>query len=254
MSDMSKANFLEVKDLCLYYDQKKYLKNINLSITKNKILALIGPSGCGKSSLLRCFNRMNDFVANCRITGEIFFKGQNIYSKGVEPVKIRTQIGMVFQEPTPFPKSIYQNIIWGPRINRVDFDPDELVELSLRQAALWDEVKDRLHSSALKLSGGQQQRLCIARTLAMKSEVILMDEPCSSLDPRSTDTIEQLLAELSQTYTIMIVTHNLQQAGRLSDETCFICDGDIIEKGLTKDIFTSPKEKQTERYIMGRFG
>lgn len=245
---------LETKNLCLYYGEMQCLHNIDLKITKNRILSLIGPSGCGKSSLLRTFNRMNDFISNSKITGSVLFKNQDIYDKKIQPVKIRAQIGMVFQEPIPFPKSIYDNIVWGPKINRMKFDPDELVESSLKQAGLWKEVKERLKISALKLSGGQQQRLCIARALAMKPEVILMDEPCSALDPVSTNLIEELLVGLSQNYTIVIVTHNLQQAGRLSHETCFVCDGELVEKGLTKDIFTNPKIKQTERYVMGRFG
>jgi phosphate transport system ATP-binding protein len=245
---------LEVKKFSVFYGEKEAVKSADLKIPAHQVTAVIGPSGCGKSTLLRSINRMNDFVPSFSAKGEILFKGQNVYGKSVDVVEVRRKIGMVFQKPNPFPKSIYQNIIWGPKINRMKFNADDLVESSLKKAALWEEVKDRLHDSAFALSGGQQQRLCIARAIAMQPEVILMDEPCSALDPRSTARIEELITELRREYTIVIVTHNMQQAARISDQTAFICDGIMVEIGVTKQVFTKPEKKQTEDYITGRFG
>mgnify|MGYP003602367428 CR=1 FL=1 len=246
----------QVNDLSLYYGEKKALKEISMQIPANKVTALIGPSGCGKSTFLRCINRMNDLIPSVKITGELLVEGIDIYDKNVDVVNIRKKIGMVFQKSNPFPKSIYENIAYGPRINGINDKTqlDEIVETSLRQAAIWDELKDRLGDSALGLSGGQQQRLCIARTLAVSPDIILMDEPASALDPISTSKIEELVHELKEQYTIIIVTHNMQQAARTSDHTAFFYMGELIEMGKTNAIFTRPEKKQTEDYITGRFG
>ncbi len=243
---------LRAKDVNIYYGSMQAIFNMNLDILRNKVTAIIGPSGCGKSTLLRSFNRMNDFVPNFKGTGVIDFQNNNLFD--IDPIEVRTRIGMVFQKPNPFPKSIYNNITWGPKIHGHDVNYDELVEDCLKKAALWDEVKDRLNSSALDLSGGQQQRLCIARTIAMKPEIILMDEPCSALDPKSTIRIEDLINDLKDEYTIVIVTHNMQQAARVSDYTAFFYEGRLVEYGETDLIFTNPVEKKTEDYITGRFG
>jgi phosphate transport system ATP-binding protein len=247
---------IEVKDLSLYYGEKKALKETSLEIPRNKVTALIGPSGCGKSTFLRCINRMNDLIPDVKITGQMLVEGIDIYDKNVDVVNIRKKIGMVFQKSNPFPKSIYENIAYGPKINGIKAknELDEIVETSLRQAAIWDEVKDRLGDSAMGLSGGQQQRLCIARTLAVSPDIILMDEPASALDPISTSKIEELVHELKEQYTIIIVTHNMQQAARTSDYTAFFYLGELIEIGKTNAIFTKPEQKQTEDYITGRFG
>ena len=247
---------LEVKDLNLYYDQKRALNCINLQIPEKKVTAFIGPSGCGKSTLLRCFNRMNDLVDSCRIEGEINMDGKNIYAKDVDVPELRRQLGMVFQKPNPFPKSIYENVAYGLRLQGVKSKRvlDTVVENSLRGAAIWDEVKDRLHDNAFGLSGGQQQRLVIARAIAIEPEVILLDEPASALDPISTLKIEELIYELKSKYTIVIVTHNMQQAARVSDYTAFMYMGDLIEYGNTNTLFTNPTKKQTEDYITGRYG
>ncbi|MNS00210.1 Phosphate import ATP-binding protein PstB 3 [compost metagenome] len=247
---------IDVKDLSLYYGEKKALKEISMQIPANKVTALIGPSGCGKSTFLRCINRMNDLIPNVKITGNMLVEGVDIYNKDVDVVNIRKKIGMVFQKSNPFPKSIYENIAYGPRINGIKDKAqlNEIVETSLRQAAIWDELKDRLDDSAMGLSGGQQQRLCIARTLAVSPDIILMDEPASALDPISTSKIEELVHELKEQYTIIIVTHNMQQAARTSDHTAFFYMGELIEMGKTNDIFTKPEKKQTEDYITGRFG
>ncbi|RME17732.1 MAG: phosphate ABC transporter ATP-binding protein [Bdellovibrio sp.] len=242
----------DIKNFSVFYGPKEAVKSVSLKIKKNKVTAVIGPSGCGKSTFLRSLNRMNDFIPNLTTKGEIFFFKENIQK--TNPVDLRRKIGMVFQRPNPFPKSIYKNIIWGPKINGYKCNWDELVETSLQKTGLWDEVKDRLNDSALNLSGGQQQRLCIARAIAMNPDVILMDEPCSALDPAATARIEDLIEELSQNYTILIVTHNMQQAARVSEETAFFYNGQLIEFGATKDLFTKPKEKRTEDYITGRFG
>jgi phosphate transport system ATP-binding protein len=247
---------IQVNDLSLYYGEKKALKEISLEIPANKVTALIGPSGCGKSTFLRCINRMNDLIPSVKITGELLVEGIDIYDKNVDVVNIRKKIGMVFQKSNPFPKSIYENIAYGPKINGIKDKNqlDEIVETSLRQAAIWDELKDRLGDSAMGLSGGQQQRLCIARTLAVSPDIILMDEPASALDPISTSKIEELVHELKEQYTIIIVTHNMQQAARTSDYTAFFYMGELIEIGKTNTIFTKPEQKQTEDYITGRFG
>jgi phosphate transport system ATP-binding protein len=247
---------IEVKDLSLYYGEKKALKEISMQIPANKVTALIGPSGCGKSTFLRCINRMNDLIPDVKITGNMLVEGVDIYDKNVDVVNIRKKIGMVFQKSNPFPKSIYENIAYGPKINGIKDKTqlDEIVEVSLRQAAIWDELKDRLDDSAMGLSGGQQQRLCIARTLAVSPDIILMDEPASALDPISTSKIEELVHELKERYTIIIVTHNMQQAARTSDHTAFFYMGELIEMGKTNTIFTKPEKKQTEDYITGRFG
>ena len=240
----------------LFYGQHQALKNINMDIEEHAITALIGPSGCGKSTFLKSLNRMNDLVDGCRITGDIRYKGTDIFSKAVDVNELRKDIGMVFQQPNPFPMSIYDNIAYGPRTHGIKNKAklDEIVEESLRGAAIWDELKDRLKKSALGLSGGQQQRLCIARALAVKPEVLLMDEPTSALDPISTSKIEDLALELKENYTIVIVTHNMQQAARISDYTAFFLLGDLIEFGSTDRLFSNPREKQTEEYITGRFG
>ena len=245
---------LEAQDLSVYYGDKQAVKHIDLEVPRNQVVALIGPSGCGKSTLLRCFNRMNDLIAAARVTGRVDFHGHNLYGSEVDPVEVRRRIGMVFQKPNPFPKSIYDNVAFGPRVNGIDGDLDRLVEESLRRAALWDEVSDRLNDSAYALSGGQQQRLCIARTLAVRPEIVLMDEPASALDPIATQRIEELIYELKQEYTIVIVTHNMQQAARISDFTAFLYMGELIEYGPTETIFTNPREEQTEAYVTGRFG
>ncbi len=230
------------------------LTDISLEIEHNTICALIGPSGCGKSTFLRCINRMNDLIPHTKAEGEILVKGKNIFDSEVDPVEVRKEIGMVFQKPNPFPKSIYENIAWGARINGITKNLDELVEKNLVNAGLWDEVKDKLKSSALSLSGGQQQRLCIARTLAINPQIILMDEPTSALDPISTSVIENLIIELRKSYTIIIVTHNMQQAGRISDDTAFFLNGVLIECDKTADMFVKPKNIKTEEYITGKFG
>lgn len=247
---------IQVNDLSLYYGEKKALKEISMQIPANKVTALIGPSGCGKSTFLRCINRMNDLIPDVKITGEMLVEGIDIYDKNVDVVNIRKKIGMVFQKSNPFPKSIYENIAYGPKINGIKnkTELDEIVETSLRKAAIWEEIKDRLDDSALGLSGGQQQRLCIARTLAVSPDIILMDEPASALDPISTSKIEELVHELKEQYTIIIVTHNMQQAARTSDYTAFFYLGELIEMGKTNAIFTKPERKQTEDYITGRFG
>jgi phosphate transport system ATP-binding protein len=247
---------IQVNDLSLYYGEKKALKEISMQIPANKVTALIGPSGCGKSTFLRCINRMNDLIPEVKITGSMLVEGVDIYNKDVDVVNIRKKIGMVFQKSNPFPKSIYENIAYGPKINGIKDKAqlNEIVETSLRQAAIWDEVKDRLEDSAMGLSGGQQQRLCIARTLAVSPDIILMDEPASALDPISTSKIEELVHELKEQYTIIIVTHNMQQAARTSDYTAFFYLGELIEMGKTNAIFTKPEQKQTEDYITGRFG
>ncbi len=247
---------LQVKDLRLSYGDKEALHGINMDIPKNRVTAFIGPSGCGKSTLLRCFNRMNDLVDSCNITGQILLDSDNIYDRTVNVADLRRRVGMVFQKPNPFPKSIYENVAYGLRIQGINKKRviDETVEWALRSAALWDEVKDRLHESALGMSGGQQQRLVIARTVAVKPEVLLLDEPASALDPISTLKIEELIHELKNDFTIVIVTHNMQQAARVSDYTAFMYMGDLIEFGATDALFTNPEKKQTEDYITGRYG
>ncbi len=245
----------EIKNLNLYYSDFQALKNINLSIASNQITALIGPSGCGKSTLLKSLNRMNDLVEGCRIEGEILLGGRSIY-QDVDVTALRKRVGMVFQKPNPFPMSIYDNIAYGPRTHGIKRKGrlDEIVERSLRDAAIWDEVKDRLKKSALGLSGGQQQRLCIARALAIEPETILMDEPTSALDPISTSKVEELMGQLKEKYTVVIVTHNMQQAARISDYTAFFLLGEVIEFDTTDRIFSSPQNPKTEEYITGRFG
>lgn len=247
---------LEINNLNLFYGEKQALQNISMAIPKGQVTAFIGPSGCGKSTLLRCINRMNDLVDTCRIEGEINLHGENIYGRQVDVAALRRKVGMVFQRPNPFPKSIYENVIYGLRItgenNRRVLD--EAVEKSLRSAALWDEVKDRLHDSALGLSGGQQQRLVIARAIAIEPEVLLLDEPTSALDPISTLTIEELINDLKKQFTVVIVTHNMQQAARVSDQTAFMYMGDLIEYSDTNTLFSTPEKKKTEDYITGRYG
>jgi phosphate transport system ATP-binding protein len=249
-------DIISVENVDFYYGEKRALKSINLAIGEKKATAFIGPSGCGKTTLLRCLNRMNDLVLGTRVTGQIKLEGKNIYDPDLDVINLRRRVGMIFQKWNPFPKSIYENIIYGLRIvginNRAYLD--EVVEKSLRRAALWDEVKDNLHKSAADLSGGQQQRLCIARALAVEPEVLLMDEPCSALDPISTAKIEELIHELKDTFTIVIVTHNMQQAARVSDYTAFFYLGELIEFGDTGKLFTAPEKRQTEDYITGRFG
>ena len=247
---------MSVKDLDLYYGDFQALHNINLDIREREILSFIGPSGCGKSTLLKCLNRMNDLVVGCKIDGEIKLDGDDIYAKNYDVNKLRKRVGMVFQQPNPFPMSIYENIAYGPKTHGIKnkAELDEIVESSLKQAAIWDEVKDDLKKSALSISGGQQQRLCIARALAVNPEVILMDEPTSALDPISTGKIEDLAQDLKDKYTIVMVTHNMQQASRISDQTAFFLNGVIVEKGNTVDIFTNPREEKTELYVTGRFG
>ena len=244
-----------IKDLNLYYGDFHALKNVNLNLGANEITAFIGPSGCGKSTLLKSLNRMNDLVEGCRITGEVLLDGENVYG-GMDVNLLRRRVGMVFQKPNPFPMSIYDNVAYGPRTHgvRSKVKLDDIVERALRSAAIWDEVKDRLKKSALGMSGGQQQRLCIARALAVQPEVLLMDEPTSALDPISTSRIEDLVAELKKAYTIVIVTHNMQQAARISDKTAFFLLGEVIEFGETETLFSVPKDRRTEDYITGRFG
>lgn len=245
------------RDVAVYYDEKDAIRNCSIDVGCNEVLAMIGPSGCGKSTFLRCLNRMNDTVASCRVEGEILLDGQDIYDKSIDVVPLRARVGMVFQKPNPFPKSIYENVAYGPRIhgltnNKVELD--EVVENSLKRAGLWDEVKDRLSQPGTGLSGGQQQRLCIARAIAVSPEVILMDEPCSALDPIATSKIEDLIAELRQQFSIVIVTHAMQQASRVSQRTAYFHLGDLVEVGPTERIFTNPRHKLTEDYITGRFG
>ena len=250
------ADAFTVKDMELYYGSFHALKNVNLNIASGEITAFIGPSGCGKSTFLKSLNRMNDLVEGCRITGDIRLMGEDIYDKNMDVSVLRRRVGMVFQKPNPFPMSVYDNIAYGPRPHGVKkkAELDEIVEKSLRDAAIWDELKDRLKKSALGLSGGQQQRLCIARALAVKPEVILMDEPTSALDPISTSKIEDLVMDIKKEYTIVMVTHNMQQAVRVSDTTVFFLLGEIIESGATGQMFSVPKDKRTEDYITGRFG
>ena len=253
---MSETTIITTENLNLWYGENNAVVDVSMQIPDRRVTALIGPSGCGKSTLIRCFNRMNDLVSSCRISGRIEFHGNNIYAKDADPVEIRRKIGMVFQKPNPFPKSVYENVAYGPRIHGIKDKKrlDEIVERSLRSAALWDEVRGRMDDSALGLSGGQQQRLCIARTLAVEPEVILMDEPCSALDPIATAKIEKLIDSLKQQYTVIIVTHNMQQAARVSDKTGFMYLGKLIEFGPTSQIFEHPQEDLTENYITGRFG
>ncbi len=245
----------QIKNLYLYYGKMQALKNISTNIEKNKITALIGPSGCGKSTFLRTLNRMNDFIENCRVEGKILYRGKDIYNE-TDPISLRREVGMVFQQPNPFAKSIYDNIAYGVRLKGITKkdELDEIVEKSLKQAAIWNEVKDRLKKSALGLSGGQQQRLCIARALAMEPEILLMDESTASLDPISSAAIEELTMKLKEKYTIIMVTHNMQQARRISDKTAFFYLGELIEYGKTEKIFTTPKNERTYRYISGQFG
>ena len=246
---------ISVKDLDLYYGTHQALKKINMEIAANEVTAFIGPSGCGKSTFLRTLNRMNDLIDSVKIDGEVLIDGDDIY-KNPDVIALRTKVGMVFQKPNPFPMSIYDNIAYGPRLHGIKDKRslDEIIERSLKGAALWEETKDRLNKSAMGLSGGQQQRLCIARTLAVSPEVILMDEPTSALDPISTSKVEELMDELKKEYTVIIVTHNMQQAGRIADKTAFFFNGEVIEFGKTEDIFTRPRDKRTEDYITGRFG
>ena len=249
-------DLMTVKDLCLWYGQTQALKHIHISIPEKSITALIGPSGCGKSTFLKTLDRMNDLIPSVKITGEVCYRGENIFDPSVDVCELRRQIGMVFQKPNPFPMSIYDNVAYGPRTHgiRAKAKLDEIVEQSLRGAAIWDEVKDRLKKSALGLSGGQQQRLCIARALAVEPDVLLMDEPTSALDPISTSKIEELAISLKDRYTIIIVTHNMQQAVRISDKTAFFLLGELVEYGDTEQMFSQPKDRRTEDYITGRFG
>jgi phosphate transport system ATP-binding protein len=251
-----KDDDITMKDVSVYYGSSRAVKDVSMRIKRKKVTAFIGPSGCGKSTLLRALNRMNDEIEGCRMTGSIFMHGNDVLGKKIDPVALRTKVGMVFQKPNPFPKSIYDNVAYGPRIHGVRKRAalDSLVEKSLRDSALWEEVGERLAESAMGLSGGQQQRLCIARALAVNPDVILMDEPCSALDPIATSKIEDLIFELKKRYTVIIVTHNMQQAARVSDDTGFMYLGELIEFGPTKQIFQRPKNKLTENYITGRFG
>lgn len=245
------------RNVNVYYGDKQAILDVSIDIGRNEVIAMIGPSGCGKSTFLRCLNRMNDTIATCRVTGDIYLDDQNIYDKDIDVVPLRAQVGMVFQKPNPFPKSIYDNVAYGPRIHglvRNKLEEDEIVETSLKKAGLWEEAKDRLNQPGTSLSGGQQQRLCIARTIAVSPEVILMDEPCSALDPIATAKIEELIDELRSQYTIAIVTHSMQQAARVSQRTAYFHLGDLIEVGETKKIFTNPRHILTEDYITGRFG
>ena len=255
-SPAAAAALIQIESLSLYYGASKALKNISLTLGEKVVTAFIGPSGCGKSTLLRCLNRMNDLIDNVRIEGSLKIGGHDIYSSDVDVIELRKRVGMVFQKSNPFPKSIYENVAYGLRLHgsKNKAELDGVVEQSLRSAALWDEVKDRLHSSALGLSGGQQQRLCIARAIAIKPEIILMDEPASALDPLATARIEELILELKKDFTIVIVTHNMQQAARISDQTAFFYIGELIEFDATAKIFTNPARKQTEDYVTGRFG
>lgn len=249
-------NKIETRDVHLYYKDFHALKGITMAIQPRTVTALIGPSGCGKSTYLRLFNRMNDLIEGVKITGEVIIDGKNVYGKNVQTDALRKKVGMVFQKPNPFPKSIFENVAYGPRVNGMSDKKyiEETVERSLKQAALWDEVKDKLKKSAFQLSGGQQQRLCIARALAIQPDILLMDEPASALDPISTSKIEELIYSLKKDYTIIIVTHNMQQAGRVSDDTAFFYMGELIEYGPTKDLFTKPQKERTQNYITGRFG
>ena len=253
---MENDMLIKVRNLDLYYGDHHVLKNINMDIRRNKVTALIGPSGCGKSSFLRCLNRMNDFVRGAKIKGDIFVQGQDIYARSTDVITLRRDVGMVFQKPNPFPMTIYENVAYGPKIHGLKDKAklDEIVEKSIKGAALWDEVKEKLRSSGLGLSGGQQQRLCIARTIATNPNVVLMDEPTSALDPLATAKIEELIRQIKEDYTVVIVTHNMQQAARISDYTAFFLLGDLVEYGPTPDMFTSPNDKRTEDYITGRFG
>ena len=250
------SDIMTVNDLCLWYGQSQALKDVNINIPEKSVTALIGPSGCGKSTFLKTLNRMNDLIPGVRVTGEVCYQGQDIFASSVDVNQLRKEIGMVFQKPNPFPMSIYDNIAYGPRTHgvRSKVKLDDIVEQALRRAAIWDEVKDRLKKSALGLSGGQQQRLCIARALAVEPQVQLMDEPTSALDPISTSRIEELAIELKDRYTIVIVTHNMQQAARISDRTAFFLLGELVECGDTEQIFAQPRDKRTEDYITGRFG
>jgi phosphate transport system ATP-binding protein len=262
MSNQNETNgyyAIETKNLSIHYGDFRAVKDVNLQVEKQQITAIIGPSGCGKSTMLRAFNRMNELVPTAWAEGEVLYHGKNIYDEDVDPVEVRRRIGMVFQRPNPFPKSIYDNVAWGAKINGFKGNMDELVEESLAGAALWDEVKDKLDQSGLSLSGGQQQRLCIARAIAIKPDIILMDEPCSALDPIATLNIEELMRDLAENYTIIIVTHNMQQAARVSDFTAFFNLGEgrtgvLDEYGATQKIFTNPDKQSTEDYITGRFG
>ncbi len=261
MSNLAQDQTSELKiiarDVKVFYGQTEAVKGISMDIAKNEVVAFIGPSGCGKSTFLRCFNRMNDTIEQCRVTGLIEMAGRNIYDPSLDVVQLRAQVGMVFQKPNPFPKSIYENIAYGPRLHGLaerKADLDDIVESSLRRAGLWSEVKDRLDQPGTGLSGGQQQRLCIARTIAVSPEVILMDEPCSALDPIATSIVEELIDELKQNFTIIMVTHNMQQAARVSDRTAFFHLGELVEMGPTNELFTNPQQKRTEDYITGRYG
>lgn len=248
---------MTARDAKVFYGSNQAIHGVDMDIIENEVIAFIGPSGCGKSTFLRCLNRMNDTIDSCRVTGKIELDGRDIYAPSLDVVQLRAQVGMVFQKPNPFPKSIYENIAYGPRLHGLaskKADLDDVVESSLRRAGLWDEVKDRLDQPGTGLSGGQQQRLCIARTIAVSPEVILMDEPCSALDPIATSIIEELITELKQNFTIVIVTHNMQQAARVSDRTAFFHLGNLIEIGVTNDVFTNPTQKKTEDYITGRYG
>jgi len=247
---------IETKALGVWFGRNHAVRNVSLEIPRNRITAIIGPSGCGKSTLLRCFNRMNDLIPTARVEGVVLLNGENIYQFDVDPTEVRRRVGMVFQKPNPFPKSVFENVAFGPKLNGVGSDSEltSIVRKSLEEAALWEEVKDRLDDSAIGLSGGQQQRLCIARALAVDPEVILMDEPCSALDPQATAKIEQLMRSLAKDYTVVVVTHNMQQAARVSNFTAFMYLGELIEYGLTDDIFENPKNELTENYITGRFG
>ncbi|MDG6229631.1 MAG: phosphate ABC transporter ATP-binding protein PstB [Candidatus Thermoplasmatota archaeon] len=254
---MSKReSIIQTKDLNLWYGTTQALIDVNLKMKPNKVTALIGPSGCGKSTLIRCFNRMNDVIPECKVKGQVYYHDKDIYGPGVDAVEIRKKIGMVFQKPNPFPKSIFENIAYGPRVQGVNNRKklESIVEKSLKNAGLWEEAKDRLEDSAMGLSGGQQQRLCIARSLAVEPEIILMDEPCSALDPIATAKIEELIRDLVKRYTVVIVTHNMQQAARVSDYTAYMYLGKMIEFGETTQIFENPQEELTENYITGRFG
>jgi phosphate transport system ATP-binding protein len=261
---MTREKVFELKDLAVFYGDNAAVKNITMDIHKNQVTALIGPSGCGKSTLIRCLNRMNDLIPSARVEGQLLYQGEDLYGPKVDPVQVRKLIGMVFQKPNPFPKSIYDNIAFGPRILGMKGDMDEIVEEALRGAALWDEVKDRLQDNAYGMSGGQQQRLCIARCIAVQPDAILMDEPCSALDPISTGRIEDLITELKQEYSIVIVTHNMQQAARVSDKTAFLIVeltadeknrwGEIVEYDETEKIFTNPRDRRTEDYVSGKVG
>lgn len=256
MSDKNGKPIIAVEDLNFFYEDFQALTGINMKVDKNRVTALIGPSGCGKSTFLRLLNRMNDLIPGTRVEGKVLYNGVDLYAPDVDAVDVRRRVGMVFQKPNPFPKSIYNNVAYGPRLHGKMDRPtlDDLVEASLKSSALWDEVKDILHNSALGLSGGQQQRLCIARAIAMRPDILLMDEPTSALDPIATARIEELIKELKKNYTVIIVTHNMQQAARISDETAFFYMGKLIEMGATEGIFTRPRKEQTEQYITGRFG